>query len=404
VFRNLRYGLRLLRKARGFAIVAVVTLALGIGANTAIFSVVYAVLLAPLPYPNPHQLLFGCVPAWQASGVNLNEILKESGRSGTTTTRHYMRRLVVVTEFGLALTLLAGAGLALHSFFNLSRVDLGVRTDHILTFRFPVPQTRLSQPEQMITFYHQLLEKLDAIPGVQHAGVATGLPLAGPFFAGPFNIAGQPQAAAGSRPTAGFLMVTPGYFQTFGIHMVRGRRFNEQDTEHSPRVAVVSENLARRHFPGIDPLGKRVIVDQLIPGVRQQGPPLEWEIVGVFHSVKYDLRDSDTTAEIDVPFDQSPWPNVDVAVRTTGDPVSMTKTIAAAMNSMEPDVALADVESMEQMVDELLVGDRFFGLALWDLCGHRSIARGSRNLRCHEFLGDPAHSRNRLAHGIGSRS
>jgi putative ABC transport system permease protein len=214
----------------------------------------------------------------------------------------------------------------------------------------------------MITFYHQLLEKLDAIPGVQHAGVATGLPLAGPFFAGPFNIAGQPQAAAGSRPTAGFLMVTPGYFQTFGIHMVRGRRFNEQDTEHSPPVAVVGENLAKRYFPGIDPLGKRVIVDQLIPGVRRQGPPLEWEIVGVFHSVKYDLRDSDTTAEIDVPFDQSPWPNVDVAVRTTGDPVSMTKTIAAAVNSMEPDVALADVESMEEMVDESLVGDRFSAL------------------------------------------
>ena len=307
-------------------------------------------------------VLFGCAPAWQASGVNLNETLKEGGRSGTGAGRHYSRRLLVVAEFGLALTLLAGAGLALHSFFNLSRIDLGVRTDHILTFGLPVPDKQFSQPENMIAFYRQLLEKVQSVPGVTNASASTGTPVANVFAGMPFNIVGQPQAIASARNDAGFNMVSPGYFQTFGIEMVRGRALNEQDKPSSPRVAVVNENFARRYLPGMDPIGKRVIVEQLIPGATQIGPPLEWEIVGVFHDVRSgDLRRNDF-AEINVPFDQSPWPRVALAVRTADDPLSMTKSIAAAVNSMLPDVALSDVRTMDQIVDQRLVGDRFLAL------------------------------------------
>ena len=149
-------------------------------------------------------ILFGCVPAWQASGVNLNETLKEGGRTGSGSARHHLRRLLVVTEFGLALTLLASAGLALHSFFNLSRVDLGIRTDHILTFDFPNTDKRLEQPGQITSFYHQLLEKLTAIPEITSASLSTGMPVEGTYFGMPFNIAGQPQAAAADRNGAGF--------------------------------------------------------------------------------------------------------------------------------------------------------------------------------------------------------
>ncbi len=307
-------------------------------------------------------ILFGCAPAWQASGLNPNETLKEGGSSGNTAGRHYTRRLLVVLEFGLALTLLASAGLALHSFFNLTRVDLGIRTDHILTFDLPVTDKRLSQPEQIISFYHQLLDKMKAIPEVTEASAATGMPVGGTYFGMSFNIAGQPQAVAGSRPSAAFAMVTPGYFHTFGIQIVQGRPFNEQDTEHSPRVAVVSENFVRRFLPGTDPLSKRVIVEQLIPGATNLGPPLEWEIVGVFHNVRGgNLRDNDRS-EIEVPFDQSPWPQASIAVRTSGAPLAITKTIAAVVNSMEPDVALANLKTMDQIVDESLVGDRFLTL------------------------------------------
>ena len=307
-------------------------------------------------------ILFGCAPAWQASGVNLNETLKEGGRSGMAAGRHYLRRLLVITEFGLALTLLAGAGLALHSFFNLSRVDLGVRTDDIVTFGLPIPAKRFSQSEQIVTFYHQLLEKVHGISGAENAAVSTGIPVAGVGFGMSFSIAGQPPAAAGARRGAGFEMVTPDYFQTFGVQVVRGRSFNDQDTAHSPRVAVVNENFVRRYLAGSDPLGKRIIMEQLVPGLTKLGPSIEWEIVGVFHNVRSGGLNADDYAEIDVPFDQSPWPQIEMSIRITGDPVSMTKAIAAAVNSMAPDVALANLKSMDQIVDESLVGDRFLTL------------------------------------------
>jgi putative ABC transport system permease protein len=304
-------------------------------------------------------VLFGSVPASHAAGVNLNETLKEGGRSGTAAGRHYVRRLLVVTEFGLALTLLAGAGLALHSFFNLTRVDLGVRTDNILTFGFPVPEKRLTEPDQIITFYRQALGKLQSMPGVKHASISTGMPIEGSGFGMPFNIAGQPQAAAAARKTSGFGMVTPDYFQTFGIQVVRGRAFSEQDTAISPRVALVNENFVRRFLPGTEPLGKRLIIEQLIPGVAKLGPPLEWEIVGVFHNVRGGSLRNDDRSDIYVPFEQSPWPWVNFAVRTEGDPLSISKSITSAMNSMEPEVALADVKTMDQILDEGLVSDRF---------------------------------------------
>ena len=307
-------------------------------------------------------ILFGCVPAWQASGVSLNETLKEGGRTGTTSARHYVRRLLVVTEFGLALTLLASAGLALHSFFNLTRLDLGIRTDHILIFDFPNTDKRLVQPEQIITFYHQLTDRLKTIPGVTDATVSTGMPVQGSYFGMAFNVVGQPQAVAGNQNFAGFQMVSPEYVQTFGIQMVRGRSLNAADTEHSPRVAVVNENFVRRYLSGADPLGKRITVQQLIPGETNLGPPVEWQIVGVFHNVRGgDLRNNDR-AEIEVPFDQSPWPQVSVAVRTAADPLAISKSVAQAVRSMEPDVALANVKSMDQVLDDSLVGDRFLTL------------------------------------------
>jgi predicted permease len=307
-------------------------------------------------------VLFGCAPAWQASGVDLNETLKEAGRSGIGAGRHYVRRLLVVIEFGLALTLLAGAGLALHSFFNLTRIDLGVRTDHILTFALPMPDNRFSNSEQVIAFYHQLLEKLLSTTGVKNASLSTGMPVGGMGFGMPFNIVGQPQAVASARPFSGFKMVTPGYFQTFGVRIVRGRALNEQDTAHSVRVAVVNENFAKHYLAGTDPIGKRLVVEQIVPGTTKLGPPLEWMIVGVFHNVRNGNLHFDDVTEIDVPFDQSPWPRVAIAVRTEADPMEMFKTIATAVNSMVPDVALADVKTMDQFVDQSLVGDRFLTL------------------------------------------
>lgn len=304
-------------------------------------------------------ILFGCAPAWKASGINLNETLKEGGRSGTGRERHRLRRILVVSEFGLALTLLAGAGLAIRSFWNLTRVDLGVRSDHVLSFALPVPDTHFANSEHIVTFYRQLLEKLQAIPGVSKAEVATGTPIQGTGFGMPFNVVGEPPKEAGARNGAGFQMVSPDYYQTFGIRIVKGRSFTDRDVEGSPRVAIVNENFARRFLPGVDPIGKRLVVEQLIPGVTKLGPSLEWEIVGVANNVRTNGVRREDFAEIDVPFYQSPWPGMNVAVRTAGDPGEMTKSVAAVISSMDPDLAMDNVKTMDQVIDDSFVGDRF---------------------------------------------
>ena len=143
----------------------------------------------------------------------------------------------------------------------------------------------------------------------------------GTGFGMPFSIAGRPVPDLSSRPDSGFQMVTPGYYNTFGVRLISGRALTDQDTAGSVPVAVVNERFARRFLAGVDPLTQRVVVEKIIPGVTQLGPPIEWQIVGVFHNIRYGgVGNREDYPEIEVPFWQSPWPSSDVAVRTTAIP------------------------------------------------------------------------------------
>ncbi|HEY7353565.1 MAG TPA: ABC transporter permease [Terriglobales bacterium] len=306
--------------------------------------------------------LFGSVPAWEASRTDPIDALKEGGRAGTGVGRQRLRQALVVMEFALALTLLAGAGLAIRSFWKLTQVDLGIRTDHILTFALPLPIDGFTQPEKIVAFYHHVLEKLESTPGIVSAEAGTGMPLQGSGFGMGFTIAGQPPVSRSMRPDTPFKMVTPGYFQTYGIHMVQGRTLNDQDVAGGVRVAVVNENFARRYLQGLDPLKQRVQIDQLIPGMTGVGPTVEWQIVGVFHNVKTRVLRDDNSTEVIVPFWQSPWPQTQMAVRTTEDPDAMRRTIAAAINSVDPALPLANVATMEEVVANTRSADRFSAL------------------------------------------
>jgi predicted permease len=307
-------------------------------------------------------VLFGCAPAWQASKLDLNETLKEGGRGLAASGKHRLRRSLVVAEFALALALLAGAGLALHSFWNLARVNPGFRIDHLLTFDLPIPQDRLTRPEQIVGFYRQLLDRVQSLPGVVQAGVANGQPITGPRMGMPFSIEGQAVADPSSRPGAAFVLTTPGYYRTFGIQMALGRAFSDEDRAGSVPVAIVNQAFADRYLKGMDPLKQRLMVERLIPGVAKLGPTTPWQIVGVFRNVHNNGVRGDGSPEIDVPFWQSPWPQALMAVRTAGDPELLTKAIAAEVHSIDPDVALANVKTMEQIASESLVGDRFVSL------------------------------------------
>jgi putative ABC transport system permease protein len=304
-------------------------------------------------------LLFGSAPAWYASRVDPGEALKEGNRTGVGAGRHRLRQALVVGEFALALALLAGAGLAIHSFLNLLRVDLGLRTDHVLTFYLPVPDSRPKDPEKIIAYYKQILSSVNAVPGVTSSSAMTGLPLFGAGFGMPFTIVGKPAFNDPSmRPNTGFGMVTPDFFKTFGVRIVNGRSFTDQDAASSVKVAVVNEDFVKKYFKGVDPLQQRVSVEQLIPGVTKLGPPVEWQIIGVYHNVRSGGFREDRP-EMEIPFWQTPWSGAGIGVRTVNDPATMVKSIAAAVHSVDPEIALAEPRSMEEVRELVLSNDRF---------------------------------------------
>ena len=304
-------------------------------------------------------LVAGSAPAWYASRVDPAEALKQGGRAGTGAGKHRLRRVLVVGEFTLALVLLAGAGLAIHSFWNLTRVDVGIKTDHVLSFFLPVPDQRTKDPAEITNYYREILARIDAVPGVEHASAHTGMPLYGAGFGMPFTIVGGPTYADRSqRPGSGFGMVTPDYFSTFGIRLVKGRLLNDSDTANSVKVAVVNESFVKKWLAGRDPLKTEIAVEHMTPGVQKLGPPDNWQIVGVYHDVHAADR-NEFREEMLIPFWQSPWPQVGIGVRTAEEPMSMLRSVAAAVHSVDPEIALAEPHTMDEIRENTMSDERF---------------------------------------------
>jgi putative ABC transport system permease protein len=329
----------------------------------------YPVLLFAVAIAVLSSALFGSAPAWQAARLNLSDALKEGGRTALSARRHWLRRALVVSEFALAITLLAGGGLAIHSFWKLTNIDLGFRKDHVLTFFLPLPPGQLTTPEQMVSYYRLFLEKVSALPGVTSGTAATSMPVYGPGFRLPFSVAGQPTGDASTRPETGFSMVTPAYFATYGIRIDRGRAFTEDDLPGSAHVAIVSERFAKMYLSGVDPLTQIVTTNQLVPGSSTPGPPVSWQIVGVSHDVEIRGPQNKELPEIYVPFSQSPWPYAEIAARTSGNPASLSKSIAGIVRTMDPDLPMAEVATMDEIVDDSVDAERFEALLFGTFSG-----------------------------------
>src|SRR5215469_1992 len=304
-------------------------------------------------------ILFGCAPAWQATRLDLNEVLKEGGRS-LVLGRNTLRRSLVIIEFALALTLLAGGGIALHSLWNLAHADVGFPTDHLLVCGLPVPDGQLKGAEQVNSFYRQILSKIQALPSIESASVATGTPPYGAGMGVPFQIAGRANIDDPSaQPGTQFGSVTPAYFETYGMHLNEGRFLAEQDREGSVPVAVVNETFVKKFLPGVDPLTQRLRVAQMVPGVAKFGAQVEWQIVGVYRDIPDRGLREETFPEMLVPFAQSPWPRAAIAVRSRIEPETLTKSIAAVVQSVDPNLPLAFVRTMDQLLAESRAEDRF---------------------------------------------
>jgi putative ABC transport system permease protein len=317
------------------------------------------ILLFTLAVATVSGLLFGCAPAWYATRIDPADALKEGGRSGTGAGRQRLRRVLVVSEFALALALLTGAGLAIHSFWNLTRVDLGVQTEHVQTFLLPVPDARPKDPARINAYYREMLTSIQAVPGVLDVAASTGLPLEGGAFGMGFTIAGEQTYTDPSlRPDVRFNMVSPGYFHTYGVQIKQGRALTDSDTADTVHVAVVNEHFAQTYLKGKNPIGQRVNIDQLMPGVTDVGPSVTWQIVGVFHNVRSGGFRRDFP-ELDVPFTQSPWPSASIGVRASGDPELMMRSIAAAVHSVDSQIAIAQPRTLDEIKGRMLAEDRF---------------------------------------------
>jgi putative ABC transport system permease protein len=307
-------------------------------------------------------LIFGCIPSWQATRVDLNEVLKQGGRTGSGSGKRGLRRALVVAEFALALTTLAAGGLTLKSFWNLSRADLGINPEHVLTFNLAPSDQRFPEVKNIVPYYRQVLERIESVPGVKSAAFSTGLPTQGTGFGMGFRIVGGPVVDDADKPGCAFGLITEGYQETLGVRIIKGRGFDQRDTESSVRVAVINEKLAQTYFPDRDPIGQRLAVDEIIPPGKL-GPPIEWQVVGVFHNVRNDGLRNDIE-EIDVPFWQMPWPRITAVVRTEVEPTAVTRSIASSINSFDPDLSLAGVTTMDDVVRDQFAPDRF-ALALF---------------------------------------
>ncbi len=314
----------------------------------------YRILLFTLGISLLTGILFGSVPAWQASNPNLNDSLKDGGRGATTSLRrHRFRSALVISEVALALVLLVGAGLLIRSFAQLQHVNPGFDPHNVLTMSLSLPQTKYSGGERVAGFYQQTIERIRSLPGVKCAAIASDVPLRGWSIGMPFAIEGRPPKSASELDGAHFQMIGADYFRAMGIPLMKGRSFTEADRRESQKVAIVNQRFVHRFFPHEDPLGKKLLVEELISGKPQLGPSIAWQIVGVIGDVKVSgLGEDEASAEIYVPYTQSPWPGTCLVVSTLSDPMAMANSVKSAIREMDKDQPVTEVKTMEQIMTE----------------------------------------------------
>jgi putative ABC transport system permease protein len=296
-------------------------------------------------------LLFGIVPAWQASRTTPGTHLKDDGARGSSSGNGRTRDILVAVEIAIALVLLVGAGLMLRSFSALSHVDTGIELKNLLTFSVSAPGGRTGAP-QRAAFYHQLLERLDALPGVTHAGAAVTLPIGGDQFSTQYLIEGQPLPVLGQEPSAGYQIASAGYFEAMGMHVVAGRAFRAGDSADAPPVVAVNETLARQAWPNTDAVGRRIRM-----GRAADAP---WfTVIAVVSDIRHRGPAAPPRPELYYPLTQRSFGSMDFVVRTAGDPLALVPAVRSAVAGLVADLPIARVATMEQHVARALAYPKF---------------------------------------------
>lgn len=311
-------------------------------------------------------LIFGLAPAIQATRSDLANSMKEGGRgSGTGTAKQRLRSGLVVTEVALAFLLLVGSGLLIRSFFKMQNVDTGFNAENVITAGLPVSDKRFPNPDDLNAYLRQVVANVQNIPGVREVALTSALPMQGWGYGMPFQIAGKPIVDRANRKPCFFKMVSPSYFTALGMTLKKGRGLSERDRKGSPPVTVINETMARKYFPHEDPIGKRILIQEIVPGKTALGPEIGWEVVGVVKDEKVgNLDDRQDNPGVYVSNEQSPVFFQALIVRAALDPTRLQQNITQAVHRVNKDQALSDIKTLEQIKTESMASNRLNSIML----------------------------------------
>ncbi|UCC48946.1 MAG: ABC transporter permease, partial [Gemmatimonadota bacterium] len=294
-------------------------------------------------------LLFGVAPALRGSAQGLVVELKEGGRGETVgRARQRLRSGLVVAEVALSLVLLCGTGLLLKSLLRLQSVDLGFQPENVLVMRLDLPDTRYSEDEQRIAFVREVIGGVSGLPGVSSSGTVLALPFTGMAATLTYSIEGV--TASDEELATEYQAVTSGYFRTMGIPLLKGRTLSDDDNVDAPRVVVINETLARRHWPGEDPVGRRIAIGDESNSL---------EIVGVVGDIRHFSYDRAPRPEAYMSYFQDPWPMMGLVVRAETDPLSLVGAVRREILAVDSDQPVYAVNSMDRVLAESIRPRRF---------------------------------------------
>jgi len=306
---------------------------------------------------------FGAAPALAGASAAVHEALKEGGRTGENRRRKQLWNALVIIETALAVMLMIGATLLMRTFLYLRDTAPGFRVDGLLTASLNPPRARYTGTAPLLAFYGQVLEKVRAIPGAASATLASSLPLDGDFRAMSLPLEGHQYARPQDWPILWHRAVEPQYFHTLQIPLRRGRLFTEQDREGAPRVVLINDSMARRFWPGQDPIGKHL----------GNAAKDYYEIVGVVADVRHQDATKDGLVEVFFPFRQSPPPSMALAVRADGlicrDPMLLAPSVERAVKAIDPAVSPSQVQEMQQVASDRLAPKRLTGVVVMVFAG-----------------------------------
>jgi predicted permease len=297
---------------------------------------------------------FGLFPALQLSKTNVNQTLRDEGRGSTGGhKRVQLRGLLVVSQVALSLLLLIGAGLLVRSFSRLLRVDPGFDPQNVLTMNVSLPTVKYSVPQKQVAFFDELVRRVSALPGVRSAAISAALPLV-PKRITPVLPEGQPEVPLAERPFIIIEAINPSWFRTLRVPLQAGREFTDADNADAPKVVIVNEALARRYWPGQNPIGKHIVM----------GRQTASEVVGVAANVKNRGLALDAQIQLYFPFSQLPWGNMNLLVRTAADPHAMVSAVRAQISAIDSDQPVTAIQTIDELMDGSRASPRFTLLVL----------------------------------------